>query len=204
MTMDSLLLRLTPHHHKNLNSMGGMYRVAHLVVHLGWVDLEFESSTVLPNCPAAPAKFPPAQAESGRQWNTQISSQPNPGARPDEPPCRVDFLRANGSFICGFYCKATRHPLHLVPLPFVFSYRFGSLLAVAAAVPLLRRRRRPLEEERLGGAGLVPAQPESAVEALDVGEDALPVGLLHPHHVLHVEQGAHVAVLPEVATISNQ
>ena len=64
-----------------------LYRVAHLVVHLGWVDLEFESSTVLPNCPAAPAKFPPAQAESGRQWNTQISSQPNPGARPDEPPC---------------------------------------------------------------------------------------------------------------------
>ena len=39
--------------------------------------------------------------------------------------------------------------------------------------------------------------PESAVEALDVGEDALPVGLLHPHHVLHVEQGADVAVFPE-------
>ena len=48
-----------------------VYRVAHLVVHLGWVDLEFESSTVLPNCPAAPAKFPSAQAELGRQWNTQ-------------------------------------------------------------------------------------------------------------------------------------
>ena len=62
------------------------YRVAHLFVHLGWVDLEFENSTVLSNCPAAPAKFPPAQAESGRQWYTQISSQPNPGARPDEPP----------------------------------------------------------------------------------------------------------------------
>ena len=77
---------------------------------------------------------------------------------------------------------------------FVISYWFGSILLVV----LLR----PLEEERLGGAGFLPAEPEPSVEALDVGEDALPVGLLHPHHVLHVEQGADVAVLPEVATKS--
>ena len=31
-----------------------------------------------PPCPAASAKFPSAQAELGRQWNTQNSSQPNP------------------------------------------------------------------------------------------------------------------------------
>ena len=35
-------------------------------------------STILPICPAASAKFPSAQAELGRQWNTQNSSQPNP------------------------------------------------------------------------------------------------------------------------------
>ena len=74
---------------------------------------------------------------------------------------------------------------------FVISYWFGSIILVVLLGPL--------EEERLGGAGLLPAEPESAVEALDVGEDALPVGLLHPHHVLHVEQRAHVAILPEVA-----
>ena len=68
---------------------------------------------------------------------------------------------------------------------FVVSYGFSSLLVKV-----------PPEEERLGGAGLLPAQPEAAVEALDVGEDALPVGLLHADHVLHVEQGADVAVFP--------
>ena len=73
-------------------------------------------------------------------------------------------------------------------LMLVNSYWFGSILLVV----LLR----PLKEERLGGAGLVPAEPEAAVEALDVGEHALPVRLLHAHHVLHVEQGADVAVFP--------
>ena len=85
---------------------------------------------------------------------------------------------------------------HLALLMFVISYWFGSIILVVLLGPL--------EEERLGGAGLLPAEPEPAVEALDVGEDALPVRLLHPHHVLHVEQRAHVAVLSEVATISNQ
>ncbi len=47
-------------------------------------------------------------------------------------------------------------------------------------------------------AGLsVAPVAESPVEALHVGEDALPVGLLHLHHVVHVEEGAHVAVIPE-------
>ena len=31
-----------------------------------------------PSCPAASDKFPSAQAELGRQWNTLNSSQPNP------------------------------------------------------------------------------------------------------------------------------
>ena len=33
----------------------------------------------MPSCLAASAKFPPAQAESGRQWNSQNPSKPNPG-----------------------------------------------------------------------------------------------------------------------------
>ena len=43
---------------------------------IGW--LWFLCSTILPSCPAAPAKFPSAQAESGRQWNIRNSSQQNP------------------------------------------------------------------------------------------------------------------------------
>ena len=39
---------------------------------LGW--LWFGCSTILPSHPAASAKFPSAQAESGRQWNTPNSS----------------------------------------------------------------------------------------------------------------------------------
>ena len=43
---------------------------------LGW--LWFQCSTILPSCPAASAKFPSAQAQSGRQWNTRNPSQQNP------------------------------------------------------------------------------------------------------------------------------
>ena len=43
---------------------------------LGW--LSFGCSTILPSCLAASATFQLAQAESGRQWNTQNPSQPNP------------------------------------------------------------------------------------------------------------------------------
>ena len=52
---------------------------------LGW--LWFGGSTMLPSCTATSAKFQSAQAELGRQWNTQNPSQPNPGLRADESPC---------------------------------------------------------------------------------------------------------------------
>ena len=42
------------------------------------------------NCPAASAKLPAVQAELGRQRNNQNSSQPNPGSRPDGPPCSFE------------------------------------------------------------------------------------------------------------------
>ena len=43
---------------------------------LSW--LWFLCSTILPSCQAAYAKFSSAQADSGRHWNTQNSSQQNP------------------------------------------------------------------------------------------------------------------------------
>lgn len=61
---------------------------------------------------------------------------------------------------------------------------------------LIGRIGRPLEDERLDGAGAVAAVAEAAVEGLHVGEDALPVGLLHLDHVVRVEEGTDVAVLP--------
>ena len=51
------------------------YRASHVLVDLGWVDFDF---CVPPSCPAASAQFPSAQAESGRQLNTQNISQQNP------------------------------------------------------------------------------------------------------------------------------
>ena len=50
--------------------------MSHLLVDLGWVD--YDLAVAQPSCPATSAKFPSAQAELGRQCNTQNSSQPNP------------------------------------------------------------------------------------------------------------------------------
>ena len=44
----------------------------------GLVWLWFGCSTILPICPAASAKFPSPQAELGRRWKAQNSSQSNP------------------------------------------------------------------------------------------------------------------------------
>ena len=43
-----------------------------------WAETFDLCSIILPSCPAASAKFPSAQAESGRQWNTRNPSQQNP------------------------------------------------------------------------------------------------------------------------------
>ena len=54
---------------------------------LGWVDFDLGVTPISSCCPAASAKFQSAQAEFGRQWNTQNPSHPNPGLRADESPC---------------------------------------------------------------------------------------------------------------------
>ena len=62
---------------RSRRSTAETYRVSHLVIDLGLVDLEIECSTILPTCQATSAKFPPAEAELDRQWNNQNLSQPN-------------------------------------------------------------------------------------------------------------------------------
>ena len=55
-----------------------LYTVNHLVVHLRLVEFDFDDP---PSCPAAQPLLPncpSVQAELGRQWNTENSSQPNP------------------------------------------------------------------------------------------------------------------------------
>ena len=61
----------------------GVLGVSHLLVDLGWVDFDLG---VPPSCPAASAKFPSAQADLVRQWNTQNAIQPNPS----QPSPRAD------------------------------------------------------------------------------------------------------------------
>ena len=52
-----------------------MYRVAHLLANLVWVDIDFGCPTILPTCSANSANCPSAQAELGRGWNSTNQSQ---------------------------------------------------------------------------------------------------------------------------------
>ena len=48
-----------------------IYRVSNVLVDMGWFDFDLG---IPPYCLAASSKFPLAQEESGRQWNTQKPS----------------------------------------------------------------------------------------------------------------------------------
>ena len=61
--------------------------MTHLQANLGWVDLDSGCSTILPSCSVSSAKFPPAQTQPGRGWNSQNQSQPNRGLPGDWSPC---------------------------------------------------------------------------------------------------------------------
>ena len=60
-----------------------VYRVAHLLANLGWVDFGVGRSTILPTCSATSVNVSSAQAELGRGWNNTNQSQPNPGSPGD-------------------------------------------------------------------------------------------------------------------------
>ena len=80
------------------NELGIMFTdlQGYVLVDLGWVDFDF---CVPPSCPAASAKFPSAQAELGRQWNTQNPSQQNPVSahlgHPVLVPSQTHYIRIN-------------------------------------------------------------------------------------------------------------
>ena len=63
-----------------------LYRVAHLIADLGWVELDLECSTV---CPILLGLMGIRQKWLGKCviWILWKQSQPNSGPRPDGPPC---------------------------------------------------------------------------------------------------------------------
>ena len=62
---------------KNLVSDKKKYRVSHLLVDLGRVDFAIWVFHPLAQLPSHFCQIPSSQAESGIQWNTQNSDQPN-------------------------------------------------------------------------------------------------------------------------------
>ena len=66
------------------------YRVSHLPVHLVWVDVYFECSTV---CPVLPGLIGIWQKQQGKR------AEPNPGARADGRPCSYFFAAREGGHI---------------------------------------------------------------------------------------------------------
>ena len=99
-----------------------LYRVTHLLANLGWFDLDLGCSTILPSCSASSAKFPSAQAEPGRGWNSQNPSQQNPVSAHFGTPCRpqafffvllsgnhcIEYFRAHLDFGCWKLCVVAR------------------------------------------------------------------------------------------------
>ena len=67
-----------------------MYRVAHLVANLGWVDLNFDYSTVCLIPAWADGSLSEAAGQLGKTVELPNPSQPNPGSRPDGPPCTYE------------------------------------------------------------------------------------------------------------------
>ena len=90
-----------------------------VVEDMGWVDLDFGYSTILPTFPASSAKPPSAWREPGRHWLDKNHSQPNQCPRPTKSPCIISpvtvsletilsFARSRG---CGPWCGQPREKL---------------------------------------------------------------------------------------------
>ena len=70
-----------------------MYSVNHHLTDadLGCADFDLKFPYILTSCSAHSAKMTSAQAESGREWNSQNLGNPNSGPRADGSPC-TDFI----------------------------------------------------------------------------------------------------------------
>ena len=66
----------------------------------------------MPSCTATSAKFRSAQAELGRQRNTENPSQPNPGLRADESPCSFRGVTHTEPFQISIQFDVGRDHLH--------------------------------------------------------------------------------------------
>ena len=64
-----------------------LYRVVHLVANLSWVDMNFDYSTVCLILPGLMGVLAEAAGQLGKMVELPNPSQPNPGSRPDGPPC---------------------------------------------------------------------------------------------------------------------
>ena len=53
-----------------------LYRVSHLLVHLGWVDLDLRCSTVCPILPGLIGIWPKRLCSWARWWNAKIKVNP--------------------------------------------------------------------------------------------------------------------------------
>ena len=63
------------------------YRVTHLLANLGWVDLDFDCSTVCLILLQLVGIWPEAAEQLARWWNIPNQSQPNTGLPGDWSPC---------------------------------------------------------------------------------------------------------------------
>ena len=63
------------------------YRVTHLLANLGWVDLDFDSSTVCSILHGLVGIWQKRLSSWARWWNIPNQSQPNPGSPGDGSPC---------------------------------------------------------------------------------------------------------------------
>ena len=98
---------------RKIDSFGTVFRWSHLLVDLGWVDFDFCFPS---SCSAASAKFPSAQTELGRQWNTLNSSRPSPVHGQMGTPCGV--LR----FLLPYTLSPKKAVVESGPGPFSFPF----------------------------------------------------------------------------------
>ena len=79
------------------------YRVNHHFADLGWIDFDSYAPPTLTTCSSSAhsAKISSARAESGREWNSQNQSHPNPGPRGDSSPCILFLTDSQLTHQCG-------------------------------------------------------------------------------------------------------
>ena len=68
-------------------SFAGLYRVTHLLANLGWVDLDFDCSTLCLVLPGLLGNWQNWLSSWARWWNIPNLSPPNPGLPGDGSPC---------------------------------------------------------------------------------------------------------------------